>query len=177
MFSKEREKFWIFVDSHNSPAPWTRKITRRSEKYLRSPFFCKCFCKTWQVQINNFSISSFEAQILCSKCPKIQFEPHNTSRLHLNTSRSIMYSEIHSFFYRRTEHGSFIARKFSIHRNITRYKSGQLNELRELNFKRQLKQEPSSNIFFLNDYLTASFLFIQLQHASFSSAYLSFLFS
>jgi len=59
-----------------------------------------------------------------------------------------MYSETHSFFYRRTEHGSFIAQKFSIRRNITRYKSGQLNELRELNFKRQLKQEPSNNNFF-----------------------------
>lgn len=65
----------------------------------------------------------------------------------------MMYSEIHPSLYRRTKHGSFIAQKSSVRRNITWYKSGQLNELQELHFKRQ---QPSSNKFF-NNYLTASF--------------------
>ena len=47
----------------------------------------------------------------------------------------MMYSETHSSFYRRTEHGSFIAQKSFVRRNITLYKSGQLNELRKLHFK------------------------------------------
>ena len=68
----------------------------------------------------------------------------------------MMYSEIHPSFYRRAEHGSFNAQKSSVRRNIIWYKSGELNELWALQFKRQLKQEPSSN-HFLNNYLTASF--------------------
>lgn len=39
--------------------------------------------------------------------------------LNLNTSRLMMYSEIHSSFYRRTAHGSFIAQKSSARRKIT----------------------------------------------------------